>query len=57
MTNEKAIHCMKTYLPEDTYETCMNCKYYSDECKSNEAHYMAIKALESQLVLKGGFKV
>ena len=48
MTNEEAIYCMMSYLPEDTIEKCVNCKYYESGCKSSEAHLMAISALESQ---------
>lgn len=54
MTNEEAIYCMMSYLPDDRIEHCINCPYYGcnkiDEqisiCKSSEAHKMAIKALE-----------
>ena len=47
MTREEAIFCMKSYLPEGTYERCPSCKYY-ENCKSSEAHKMAIKALEQE---------
>ena len=54
MTNEEAIYCMMSYLPDDRIEHCINCPYYGcnkiDEqisiCNSSEAHRMAIKALE-----------
>lgn len=54
MTTGEAIYCMKAYLPEHTWEDCINCKYYGsvevDErtyiCQAAEAHQMAIKALE-----------
>ena len=48
------IHCMYSYLDEDTKETCRNCRYYSfmtsdgemSYCKSAEAHKMAVETLE-----------
>ena len=49
MTAEEAIYCMKAYLPEryGATEGCPKCKYY-DNCKSAEAHELAIKALEQE---------
>ena len=49
MTREEAIYCMKAYLLEryGASEDCPKCKYY-DDCKSDEAHKMAIKALEQE---------
>lgn len=54
MSIGEAIYCMKAYLPEHSWEDCINCKYYGsvevDErtyiCQAAEAHRMAIKALE-----------
>ena len=56
MTNEEAIYCMKSYLPDNTVEHCTNCPYYgavqissqASVCKSSEAHRMAIDALEQK---------
>ena len=45
MTIKEAIFCMKSYLPEGSYERCPECRYYG-KCKSSEAHKMAIEALE-----------
>lgn len=47
MSKEEAIFCMKSYLPEGSYERCPKCKYYGN-CKSSEAHKMAIEALEQE---------
>ena len=54
MTIEEVMYCMKSYLPEDTHETYIKCKYYGS-CKSNEAHHMAINALEI-IKKQGGIK-
>lgn len=53
MTNKEAIYCMRSYLGETD---CVKCPYYAsipiDEqtsvCRSNEAHTLAIKALEER---------
>lgn len=53
MTVKEAIHCMNSYLPEQTM-FCKECPYYGTVeeggnvflCKSDEAHLLAIKALE-----------
>ena len=49
MTREEAIYCMRSYLPEreGAIEDCPKCKYYGD-CKSAEAHKMAIEALSAE---------
>lgn len=62
MTIEEAIYCMKTYLPDnpDSRDSCYSCPYYGKYkvdnqlyvCNSAEAHRMAIKALEAQLLTK-----
>lgn len=55
MTIDEAIYCIKSYLPDNTIEHCLDCPYYGtvhDEddqtayCKSSEAHKLAITALE-----------
>lgn len=58
MTNKEAIHCMKSYLPNDKVEHCISCPYYGSNkangvyyCKSNDAHKLAIQALEQTEVL------
>lgn len=56
MTNEEAIYCMKSYLPDNTVEHCISCPYHGTRqvegnlaiCKSSEAHRMAIDALEQK---------
>lgn len=53
MSIDEAVYCMKSYLPDEDvlrYE----CKYYGSKqlkdnvftCRSDEAHKLAIKALE-----------
>lgn len=60
MTIEEAIHCMKSYLPDQgEYYRCFRCPYYGSKqidhrdnsytCQSNLAHIMAIEALEKML--------
>ena len=60
MTIEEAIHCMKSYLPDQgEYYRCFRCPYYGSKqvdhrdnvytCQSNLAHTMAIEALEKML--------
>lgn len=59
MTIEEAIYCMNSYLP-DNKDSCYSCPYYGSKkvddqlyvCNSAEAHRMAIKALEAQLLTK-----
>lgn len=54
MSIGEAIYCMKAYLPEHSWEDCVNCKYYGSMevnehtyiCQAAEAHRMVIKALE-----------
>ena len=54
MTIEEAIYCMKSYLPGNEVEDCVSCPYYGSVndgdncyvCRSDEAHRMAIRALE-----------
>lgn len=54
MTIDEAIYCMKSYLPDDRVEHCVNCPYYGSVevekniyvCRSSDAHKTAIKALE-----------
>lgn len=53
MTVDEAIYCMKSYLPDNEVEHCINCPYYgavrtdgnSYTCRSSEAHKLAIEAL------------
>ena len=61
MTIQEAIYCMKSYLPEtEDEDACCKCPYYGANkvdgqlsvCNSSEAHRMAIKALEAQLLTK-----
>ena len=60
MTIEEAIHCMKSYLPDQgEYYRCFRCPYYGSKqidhrdnsytCQSSLAHTMAIEALEKML--------
>lgn len=60
MTIEEAIHCMKSYLPDQgEYYRCFSCPYYGSKkiedskngytCQSSLAHTMAIEALEKML--------
>ena len=53
MTNDDAIYCMKSYLPNIDIEHCLDCPYYGTvhddqtaACRSSEAHRLAIEALE-----------
>ena len=54
MTINEAIYCMKSYLPDNEIEYCLNCPYYGtvhidDQtayCRSSDAHRLAIEALE-----------
>lgn len=51
------IHCMKSDPPGDGTETCLGCPYYGPigtgydvfACRSDEAHRMAIRALEKMM--------
>ena len=62
MTFDEAIFCMKQYLPDSDSLECMKCPYYHTvpiedtengfTCKADEAHKMAIKALEQGDVLR-----
>ena len=48
MTIKEAIHCLRSYLPDENPERaeCKDCKYYQmNACKSNEAHKIAINIL------------
>lgn len=53
MSIDDAVYCMKSYLP-DSDILCYGCKYYASKqlkdnvftCRSDEAHRMAIEALE-----------
>ena len=57
MTIEEAIYCMKSYLPGNEVEDCVKCPYYASiciedgfyTCRSDEAHRMAIRALEKMM--------
>lgn len=50
MTIDEAIYCMKSYLPGNEIEDCLNCPYYgtslTSSCRSSDAHSLAITALE-----------
>ena len=50
LTIDEAIYCMKSYLPGNEIEDCLNCPYYGDDlishCRSSDAHKLAIMALE-----------
>lgn len=52
MTIDEAIYCMKSYLPGNEIEDCLNCPYYGDDlishCRSSDAHKLAIMALEEK---------
>lgn len=53
MSIDDAVYCMKSYLPDEDV-LCYGCKYYGSKqlkdnvftCRSDEAHKLAIKALE-----------
>ena len=53
MSIDDAIYCMRSYLPDEDV-LCYGCKYYASKqvkdnvfvCRSDEAHKMAIRALE-----------
>lgn len=49
MTIDETIYCMKSYLPNEEYTHCTECKYYgcntNGTCKSNEAHQKAIDTM------------
>ena len=53
ITIDETIYCMKSYLP-DSDVLCYGCEYYASKqlkdnvftCRSDEAHKLAIKALE-----------
>ena len=58
MTIQEAIYCMKAYLPDhDNVSLCIKCPYYGSvdngnnvfTCKSDEAHHLAIEALQAYL--------
>ena len=57
MTIEEAIYCMKSYLHDNEVEDCVSCPYYGSVndgdncyvCRSDEAHRMAIRALEKMM--------
>ena len=57
MTIREAIYCMKSYLPDSELEHCTSCPYYGSVsvgdnvfvCRSDEAHRMAIQALEKMM--------
>jgi len=57
MTIREAIYCMKSYLPDNEVEDCLKCPYYASiciedgfyTCRSDEAHRMAIQALEKMM--------
>lgn len=56
---DKAIRCMKSYLPDPGWQNeyhCSNCEYYNKECKSEKFHRMAIVALESLKKMDQNFK-
>lgn len=56
---DKAIRCMKSYLPDPGWQNeyhCSNCEYYNKECKSEQFHRMAIVALECLKRMDQNFK-
>lgn len=53
MTIDEAIRCMKAYLPDGGLDECYGCPYFNSNqvnvlefCRNEEAHKLAIKALE-----------
>lgn len=54
MSIDEAIYCMKSYLPNNEVDQCIECPYYGSVkkdnqtffCRSADAHRMAIIALE-----------
>lgn len=49
ITIDEAIYCMKSYLPNEEYTHCTECKYYgckdNKTCASNEAHQKAMNIM------------
>ena len=64
MSVDEAIYCMTSYLPDNSVEKCVNCPYYGIKeqhfgdqcfyvCRSDEAHELAIKALQKLKEMEG----
>jgi hypothetical protein len=57
MTIDEAIYCMKSYLPNDDYTHCTECKYYgckdNKTCKSSEAHQKAMEIMRKYQKIVG----
>ena len=49
MSIDEAIYCMKSYMPNEEYTHCTECKYYgarnNNTCASSEAHQVAVETM------------